>query len=343
MHIPFQHQQHAHCESGVTVNLLRYEGIPISEPMAFGLGSGLYFVHLPFIKVNGKPAIGYRQWFVSIFKKSIRRLGGSIALKTFSREQEGMAALDKLLEQGKPVAVVTNVYYLDYLPEYFRFQFSGHNLVVYGKQDGQYMISDPVIEEMSWISADQLRQARFAQATPRPKGKMYYIENAGSLNGDLSLSIWQSIDQVCYNMTVPPMPWFGTNGILLLARKLRKYPKKYDTTTINLYLSNIIQMQEVIGTGGAGFRFLYAAFLQEAGQLTNNPDLPRMAQKLTAIGDDWRNFALAAGKIMKGRNMASDRFDKLGDLLQHVGVQEKSFFKELRALNPYKRTGKVAK
>lgn len=41
----FIHFQHAHCESGVTTNLLRHYGIEISEPMAFGIGAGL-FLHM---------------------------------------------------------------------------------------------------------------------------------------------------------------------------------------------------------------------------------------------------------------------------------------------------------
>ena len=38
-------------------------------------------------------------------------------------------------------------------------------------------------------------------------------------------------------------------------------------------LVNGRRMQEEIGTGGAGFRFLYAAFLQEAGEKLNRADL----------------------------------------------------------------------
>ena len=33
------------------------------------------------------------------------------------------------------------------------------------------------------------------------------------------------------------------------------------------FLGNIVRMQEEIGTGGGGFRFMYAAFLQEAGDV----------------------------------------------------------------------------
>ncbi|HRT53260.1 MAG TPA: BtrH N-terminal domain-containing protein, partial [Flavobacteriales bacterium] len=40
MVIPFEHQQSAHCETGVLSNLMRFHGMRVSEPMAFGIGSG---------------------------------------------------------------------------------------------------------------------------------------------------------------------------------------------------------------------------------------------------------------------------------------------------------------
>ena len=73
--ISFEHHQSAHCENGVISNLFRYNGLPISEPMAFGLGSGLFFTHLPFLKVNGIPGTSYRIWPGLIFKRVSKRLG----------------------------------------------------------------------------------------------------------------------------------------------------------------------------------------------------------------------------------------------------------------------------
>ena len=43
----FQHRQSAHCESGVMASLLSHAGLPMSEPMAFGLASGLAEMFLP--------------------------------------------------------------------------------------------------------------------------------------------------------------------------------------------------------------------------------------------------------------------------------------------------------
>ncbi|HBK71973.1 MAG TPA: peptidase, partial [Flavobacteriaceae bacterium] len=52
MKIDFTHYQSAHCENGVVSNLLKHKGHDISEPMVFGIGSGLFFVYIPFLKVN---------------------------------------------------------------------------------------------------------------------------------------------------------------------------------------------------------------------------------------------------------------------------------------------------
>ena len=52
IHIDFKHHQAAHCENGVTSNLLKHYGFNLSEPMVFGLGSGLFISYIPFYKLN---------------------------------------------------------------------------------------------------------------------------------------------------------------------------------------------------------------------------------------------------------------------------------------------------
>ena len=61
MNNDFQHLQAAHCENGVTTNLLRAAGAKqLTEPLSFGIGSGLFYVQLPFLKINNGPAIAFR-------------------------------------------------------------------------------------------------------------------------------------------------------------------------------------------------------------------------------------------------------------------------------------------
>lgn len=72
---PFIHHHYAHCESGVTSALFRDKGVEISEPMVFGIGSGIFFGHLPFVKWVGLPISTYRSQPGAIFRKAAKRLG----------------------------------------------------------------------------------------------------------------------------------------------------------------------------------------------------------------------------------------------------------------------------
>lgn len=327
----YQHHQHAHCESGVSTNLLRHEGVHISEPLAFGIGAGLFFAHIPFVKVSGTPGTSFRSWPGSIFKRVTKSLGVEVVTQKFRSQDKAMATLDEVLQSGKPVGMLSSVYYLPYLPEAFRFHFNAHNLIAYGKQDGIYHISDPVMENVTTILPEDLVKARFAKGTPEPRGYMYYIKSVPK-EIDFAAAIQKSIKNNCYMMLSPPLPWFGINAVFLLSKKIRKYPTQLTPRKAQLYLGNIIRMQEEIGTGGAGFRFLYAAFLQEAAQMLKRDDLQGFAEELTAIGDEWRNFAYSAARLMKERKSDLVSYDQLGDMLLSCGQKEKDFFTRLNKL-----------
>lgn len=327
----FIHHQHAHCESGVTSNLLRHEGIELSEPMAFGIGAGLFFGHIPFLKVSGTPGTTYRTWPGAIFKRVTQRLNIEMHTERFSSPEKAMKALDDILASGKPAGMLSSVYYLPYLPEAFRFHFNAHNLVSYGKENGEYLISDPVMEEVTRIAPAELAKARFAKGTPEPKGFMYYVKSVPQ-KIELDKAIRSGIKQTCFFMLSPPFNWFGNKAIFLLANRIKNYPQKLPPRKAALYLGNVIRMQEEIGTGGAGFRFLYAAFLQEAGEYLKRDDLQEMSAELTKIGDDWRNFAYHAARLMKDRKTDLVSYDELSELLRKCGDAEKSLFKRMDKL-----------
>jgi len=327
----FSHHQHAHCESGVTSNLLRHAGIDISEPMAFGIGAGLFFGHLPFLKVSGTPGTTFRTWPGAIFKRVTQRLNIKVHTERFSSPEKAMQALDDALAKGKPVGMLGSVFYLTYLPEAFRFHFNAHNFVAYGKENGEYLISDPVMEEVTRIAPEDLMKARFAKGTPEPKGFMYYVEDIPK-KLDFPKAIQQGIKQTGWFMMSPPVPWFGNKAIFLLADKIKNYPKKLTPRKSALYLGNVIRMQEEIGTGGAGFRYIYAAFLQEASQVLKRDDLQGFSQELTKIGDDWRNFAYSAARLMKERKSGIISHDELSDMLRLCGEKEKDLFNRMRKM-----------
>ncbi|RQO31841.1 peptidase [Taibaiella sp. KBW10] len=325
---------HAHCESGVTTNLLKHYGIHMTEPLAFGIGAGLFFTHIPFVKVNGVPGTSYRSYPGTIFKTLMKSLNIQYEMQQFGNNQEkGQKALDDLLDRGIPVGLLSGIFYLTYMPEAYRFQFNAHNLIAYGKNEaGNYLISDPTLEGLHEIAPADLQKSRFAKGFPEPKGKLYYITNVPQ-QLDMEAAIRKGIKKNIWLYTSPPIGLFGNKAIHTLANRLEHYPDKLTDRQAVLYVGNIIRMQEEIGTGGGGFRFLYAAFLQEAAQILGKPELKEFSQRMTAIGDAWRNFAYSAARICKARTSDLVSYKDLSKMLHEIGHQEKAFFMDLKKVN----------
>jgi hypothetical protein len=333
MKIDLKHRQSAHCESGTIANLLRYHGISLSEPMIFGLGSGLFFTYLPFIKVNGAPAISFRIYPGGIIKRIMRQLGISVKFKKFRDPEKAMQALDRSLAKGALTGLVTGVFHLPYFPPEYRFHFNAHHILVFGKENGNYLVSDPVMQKTETIAARDLCKARFAKGPLTPNGKMYTISKYYK-EFDLKKLIVRAIRKTCREMLYTPLPICGVRGMRFLSKKVRKWPAKMEPAMAKLYLGQIIRMAEEIGTGGAGFRFIYAAFLQESAQILGYDWLRDMSIKMTDVGDKWREFAYLAAKNFKRiQNIEAGSFDLLSDRLIEIADLEKDIYHRLNKLN----------
>ncbi|KNZ32799.1 MAG: peptidase [Methylibium sp. NZG] len=319
----FQHRHAAHCESGVISSLLRHHGVPMTESLAFGLASGLSFAYLPFIKLSGLPLIAYRMPPRSIIKGLMKPLAARFRFETFRTPAAGQARLDELLAEGQLVGLQTSVYWLPYFPPDMRFHFNAHNLLVYGKAGDDYLISDPVFEEPVRCSSADLARARFAKGVLQPKGLLYFPQGIGRTTVEPD-AVRAAIRKTTRVM-LAPVPIAGVRGMRTLARAVQKLPAAEPRSAA--YIGHIVRMQEEIGTGGAGFRFVYAAFLQEAAALANLPALAQFSEALTTIGDGWRAFALAAARMIKGRDPMNPA--AIADQLRELANAEEAFFREL--------------
>ena len=79
--------------------------------MVFGIGSGLFFGHMPFLKVNGIPATTYRIFPGLVFARLCKRLGIKMKAETFRSESAAMEKLDRVIGEGIPVGMLTSVYF----------------------------------------------------------------------------------------------------------------------------------------------------------------------------------------------------------------------------------------
>ncbi len=323
----FIHTPSAHCETGTVSNLLRSYGLEISEPMIFGLGSGMTFAYLKHIKINGLPLIAYRMPPKMIIKLLSWRISGlKFKYETFRNEDKGKLALDSMLAQDKAVGLQTSVFFLPYFPQAMRFHFNAHNLVAYAKEGDEYKLSDPVFPELVTTKEDDLQRARFSKGALAPKGLMYYPSEVP--------------DSIDYDLVIPkairftgkmngrwnPVPIAGVHGMRLLAKNISKL-EKADQHYAQLFMGHIVRMQEEIGTGGAGFRFIYAAFLQESASLLDSPFLHERSSELTNIGDEWRDFAVLCARLSKKRK--GQNYSDAAKQLYKIADMELDFYQRL--------------
>lgn len=330
----FAHQHTAHCESGVMSTLLRHHGIDWDETLVFGMAAALAFACIPLVKLNGLPLLAYRMPPKSIIRRGCRQLGIRLNMRRFgNNEQAGMAALDEALARGELVGLQTSVFWLPYFPPAMRFHFNAHNLLVYGKEGDDYLISDPVFETVQRCAADDLRRARFAKGVLAAKGLMYSIDSTSLPDVaalDLRTMTRRALLQTVRQMQTP-LFFIGVKGIRTVAARLAAMEHSRSSgAQKRQWLGHVVRMQEEIGTGGAGFRYLYACFLEQSGQMLCHSGLLQAAQTLTAIGDDWRRFASLC--VRQCRKPQTGGYAATAAALHDIADQEAELWQHIKQL-----------
>lgn len=327
----FKHYQAAHCENGVTVGLLQQAGMhQITEPLAFGIGSGLFYIQIPFLTLQSGPAISFRSIPGSIFKRTCKVFDVKLQSNRYRSEDKAILEMDELLRQGKSIGCQVGVYNLSYYPKEYRFHFNAHNMIVFGKNGDMYEVSDPIMEETTLLSEEDMRKVRFAKGVFAPRGHIYYPKQEIHVTDEqIKFAIQKGIKRNCRDMLRIPGGVAGVAGINFTARNIRKWKDKYGDRKAALYLGQIVRMQEEIGTGGGGFRYLYAAFLEEAAVITGKDELLVVSEKITKAGDMWRDSAVQMAGIYKGRLRSQADYNVSADMLNAVSAVEKDAFLQL--------------
>jgi hypothetical protein len=331
MIIDFPHRQAGHCESGTTSNLLTHNELPISEPMAFGIGAGLYYAYIPFVKLFHAPLFSFRILPGLLFNRNAKHLRFDYTKKTYKNKKESMDDLDDNITKGIPVGLQVGVYHLTYFPLEYRMHYNVHNCVVIGKNNGNYVISDTFMEKPVNISYDDLVRVRFPRGLFAPKGKMYYPKNIPQ-NIDFRKAIKKGIAKNAAQMLNESFPLIGVNGIKYTGNRIKNWPEKFGEKTANYYLGQMLLLMEEAGTGGAGFRYIYGAFLKEAGELLDNQKLLDLSKEMGETANLWRQFAVMGAKNCKARGGIETSFEELSKVLIELSKREKNIFKQLKSV-----------
>ena len=136
----------AHCETGVAAALFRDKGLEISGVDDFRHRQRHLFRPFSFLKLVGLPISTYRAQPAAIFRKAAKRLGWKFVTQRFRNAQKGMDEMRRVLQSGQIVGLTTNIYWLSYIPNRFRFQFNGHNFIILREIENGFRVSDPVLD-----------------------------------------------------------------------------------------------------------------------------------------------------------------------------------------------------
>ncbi len=328
MKLDFEAKASAHCESGATTNMLRYYGLDMNEPLAFGIGAGLYFGHLPFLKMNYMPVTTFRAMPGKVFTRTCKHLGLGYFRKRYKDPEESMRELDKVLEAGKPVGLQVGVYNLPFFPAEYRMHYNMHNMVVYGKEGNNYYVGDSIVPGEHMLTREELMRVRYPNGDFNPKGRMYYITSVPE-KVDYRSAVLKGIKKVIYEMT-PPFWMVGIRGLRFLSKRIRKWPVKLGDKMASRNLGQLILMQEEVGTGGCGYRYIFAAFMLEAERILNDPKFRDFATRVNDIAAKWRAFSYQGARNCKERSGPEVTYDALGDMLWEIADLEERLLNDLK-------------
>ncbi len=325
----YHHKMAAHCESGTVTALLNHGGLEITEPLVFGISGGIFFGYFHKTKAFSFPTFIMRNKPGQIRNNIENRLGVKFRTYEFRDPVKGQIQLDDLLIRKIPTGVQVDFFYMDYVPSWERVHINVHYLVVVGKDGNHYAISDSYFPAMVELDASSLEKGRFAGGNMSPKGFIFHLDRVPA-DIDYQAAIVKGIKKACFYMLRLPMPFLGIRGIRLFAKKVVEWPSfARDTEHLSHEIMKINILLEDQGTGGAGFRYIYATFLQQAAAIVQKPELKELSEELMKIGDGWREISLFSARIGKNRDLGPDKLKLLSEMIYDRAEAEERFFKNL--------------
>ena len=279
----YRHLPGNHCGSTALRNLLGFHGVEISEEMAFGLGAGacFYYValdeHSPSRFTNGRAA--------RLEENFLELTGAPLRLRTDADPDASWTMAKEVVDEGRPVLLLTDLYYLDHYGH--SAHFPGHAVVLAGYDEEVAWLSDTSFEDLQTSSLEGLREARHAQQPIFPlEGHAIDLPDGVEIDRDDLLSrAPAAIERAASQMLEPPLGEFeGLPALRRFAAEVGGWPETAeDWQWCARFLYQVVERR---GTGGGNFRKMYSRFLEEAGY--------EESAIAAAAAEDWTRVALAA-------------------------------------------------
>jgi hypothetical protein len=257
-----------HCETTALGVLLRHQGLDLSEPMLFGLGSGLSFVYWD-SKNMDFPFLGGRVKPFDLTGNLAPRLGLELLTQETTSPRRAWDNVATAIDAGHPVGLQLDSYYLDYFGS--KVHFGGHVVAMYGYDDHRaYLVDTDQQGGAVSTSLTSLAQARAARGPMTAKHRSFTLTAPNDPPAPHE-QIVPAITACADAFLSPPIANLGYRGIEKAGKLVRTWLQRTDNPQRDLPQAALLM--EKAGTGGALFRNLYRDFLAECTDLLSSGHL----------------------------------------------------------------------
>ncbi len=321
----FIHRPGVHCDSSALRDVFEYHGFNFTEPMIFGLGSGLSFVYWKTRQMSF-PFVGGRIGVLDLDKNLCENLNVSLEIKKTTSVKKAYESLKDFIYNDIPVMVHVDMAYLSYLQLPEEAHFGAHVIVIAGldEEEGVAYVADTSYENLQKVLLEELEKARSSKFKPFPPQNKYLIFKFPPEMPPIDGAIKRAIDKTVDFMLKPPIKNLGIKGIRHLANEIMKWPRDYTPKKFHQGYEMTYVMLEEAGTGGGCFRYLYSRFLNEASEILKNEDLSILSDKYHKVGEKWTDVAYMIRSIPEGEDTT-----KIKNLILEIADDEENTLSSL--------------
>jgi hypothetical protein len=275
-----------HCETTAIGNLLVNNGVHLSEPMIFGLGSGLGYIFWN-MKIMDIPFIGGRIKPDMVTENVCSRLHLKLNRHETSSQQIAWETVKNRIDESIPSGLKLDSYYLDYFTN--KIHFAGHYVAICGYDETHAYLADTTQQgSMVKTSLENLALARNEKGPMSSRNLSFTIEKIRELP-DLRDVIPAAIVQNASDFLNPPIKNIGYKGIEKTAGEIFKWFETSKNVRKDFQLQSTLM--EKAGTGGALFRNIYRDFLYESFKLLQDKKIENAYFQYAEIAEMWNTVS----------------------------------------------------
>jgi hypothetical protein len=256
----YSHRPGNHCGSTALRNLLAFHGVEISEEMALGLGAGVCFYYVP---LDGQSPSRFTNGRVGRLEQQFLELTGlPLRIETYDAAERSWNAAREAVDAGRPVLLLTDLYYLDHYGS--SAHFPGHAVILAGYDDEYAYLSDTAFTELQRTRLENLARARHGDHPVFPlSGQM--LDAADAKLSDPRSAAPAAILRNAGQMLEPALgDYEGLPALERFAAEVGQWPQELvDWQWCGRFCYQVIERR---GTGGGNFRLMYSRFLAECGR-----------------------------------------------------------------------------